>query len=85
MKKSKRNMRYLVDPAWRFAYKYQVSPAVLKVIYRLRFSEILGKKRNRLMPYKDIAIIMKNKFNIDINKRIVRYWILECEQYRKLA
>jgi len=77
-----RDMRFVVDPALRFACKYQVSPAVLKTIYRLRYSEILGKKRNKLMPYKDIATIIKNKFNIDISLRVVFYWIKEVEKYR---
>ena len=76
------NKKWIIDPALRFAYKYKVSPAVLKTIYRLRYSEILGKKRNKLMPYKDIATIIKNKFNIDISLRAVFYWIKEVEKYR---
>ena len=78
-------MKYIIDPALRFAHKYQVSPVVLKMIYRLRFSEILGKKKNRLMSYRAVAIEANNRFNININKRIVRYWVVEIEQYRKLA
>jgi len=76
-------MKYIVDPALRFAYKYQVTPAILKVIYRLRYSEILGKKKNRLMSYRAIAIEANNRFKININKRIVRYWIVEIEKFRR--
>jgi len=76
------NEKWKIDPALRFSWRYKVSPAILKVIYRLRYSEILGKKKNKLMPYKDIAMIIKNKFNIDISLRVVFYWIKEVEKYR---
>ena len=76
------NKKWTIDPALRFSWKYKVSPAVLKTMYRLRYSEIMGKKRNKLMPYKDIATIMKNKFNIDISLRAVFYWIKEVEKHR---
>jgi len=75
-------MKYIVDPALRFAYKYQVTPAILKVIYRLRYSEILGKKKNRLMSYRAVAIEANNRFNINVTKRVIRYWILEIEKWR---
>jgi len=76
------NEKWKIDPALRFSWRYKVSPATLKVIYRLRYSEILGKKKNKLMPYKDIAMIIKNKFNINISLRVVFYWIKEVEKYR---
>ena len=76
-------MRYIIDPALRFSYKYKVSPATLRVIYRLRYSEILGKKKNRLMSYRAIAVEINNRFKININKRIVRYWIVEIEKFRR--
>jgi len=76
------NEKWKIDPALRFSWRYKVSPAILKMIYRLRFSEILGKKKNRLMSYRAIAIEANNRFKININKRIVRYWILEIEKFR---
>ena len=76
------NEKWKIDPALRFAYKYKVSPAVLKTMYRLRYSEILGKKRNKLMPYEMIALTTKERFNLDISERVIRYWIKQVEEYR---
>ena len=77
------NKKWKIDPALRFSWRYKVSPATLKVIYRLRYSEIFGKKKNRLMSYRAVAIEVNNRFKININKRIVRYWIVEIEKFRR--
>ena len=76
------NEKWKIDPALRFSWRYKVSPATLKVIYRLRYSEILGKKKNRLMSYRAVAIEVNNRFNINVTKRVIRYWILEIEKWR---
>ena len=76
------NKKWLIDPALRFSWKYKVTPASLKTMYRLRYSEILGKKRNKLMPFEMIASTIKKRFNLDISERVVRYWIHQCEEWR---
>jgi len=68
-------IKWKIDPALRFSRKHKVSPTVLKTMYRLRYSEIWGKKRNKLMPYRMLAIEIKNRFNLDISERMVRYWL----------
>jgi len=74
--------KWKIDPALRFSQKYKVSPAVLRTVYRLRYSEIMGKKRDKLMPYKMIAEIAREKFHLNISKRMVYYWIKQCGEYR---